>query len=81
MVEEPGDIKEAAVEYFSSNFTEEMSNRALLGGHFYRRVSSDVAAQLEKQFEEGEIAAALKNCHSLKAPGPDGFNFSFVKKG
>lgn len=25
--------------------------------------------------------AALKDCNSLKAPGPDGFNFSFVKKG
>lgn len=80
LVEEPGEIKEAAVSYFSSNFKEERRHRTILGGHFNRRVTLDVALQLEKQFEEGEIVAALKNCNSLKAPGPDGFNFSFVKK-
>lgn len=35
---------------------------------------------LEMQFKEEEIVEAIKDCHSLKAPGPDGFNFSFVKK-
>ncbi|XP_058189531.1 uncharacterized protein LOC131307140 [Rhododendron vialii] len=60
VLEEPGEIKEAA---------------------FIRRLTSDVAVQLEKQFEEGEIVVALKDCNSLKAPGPDSFNFSFIKKG
>ncbi|XP_058211707.1 uncharacterized protein LOC131323884 [Rhododendron vialii] len=32
-------------------------------------------------FDEREIVVALKECSNLKAPGPDGFNFSFVKKG
>lgn len=35
---------------------------------------------LEYKFEMEEIVAAIKDCNSLKAPGPDGFNFSFVKK-
>ncbi|XP_058211464.1 uncharacterized protein LOC131323632 [Rhododendron vialii] len=33
------------------------------------------------EFEEGEIVVALKDCSNIKAPGPNGFNFSFVKKG
>ncbi|XP_058202616.1 uncharacterized protein LOC131317053 [Rhododendron vialii] len=32
-------------------------------------------------FEAKEIIAAIKDCHSSKAPGLDGFNFNFIKKG
>ncbi|XP_058180157.1 uncharacterized protein LOC131298697 [Rhododendron vialii] len=80
IIEELGDIKEAAVVYFRSNFKEERRFRTILGGSFNRRLNSDVAMQLEKQFEEGEIVVVLKDCNSLKGPGVDGFNFSFVKK-
>ena len=31
-------------------------------------------------FTMEEICGAIKDCHNLKAPGPDGFNFSFIKK-
>ncbi|XP_058181333.1 uncharacterized protein LOC131299773 [Rhododendron vialii] len=65
VLEEPLEIKAAAVEHFSNNFQEERRIRAVL----------------EIFFEEGEILAAVKDCGSLKASGPDGFNFSFVKKG
>ena len=36
--------------------------------------------QLEEQFSEEEVMLAVKDCSSFKAPGPDGFNFNFVKK-
>lgn len=79
MLEDPLDIKEA-VDDFSSNFMEERVCRAVLGGDFPRILSQDAANQLEKEFEEGEIMAAMKGCNNNKAPGPDGFNFSFIKK-
>lgn len=51
-----------------------------LGGQCKRKLDQVQASGLEMNFVEEEILAAIKDCHSLKAPGPDGFNFSFVKK-
>ncbi|KAI8535207.1 hypothetical protein RHMOL_Rhmol10G0155700 [Rhododendron molle] len=80
VLEEPLDIKEATVEYFSRNFFEERVHKVVLEGEFPRTFSRSAALELEKEFEEGEIVATLKGCRNLKAPGPVGFNFSFVKK-
>lgn len=35
---------------------------------------------LELPFEEEEVWEAVKRCGCSKAPGPDGFNFKFIKK-
>lgn len=40
-----------------------------------------MSSLLDKPFEEMEILAALKECSSVRAPGPNDFNFSFIKKG
>ncbi|XP_058216715.1 uncharacterized protein LOC131327580 [Rhododendron vialii] len=74
-------IQKAAVVHFQNNFGEARKVRPTLGGQFQRHLPGDVSLQLERPFEEGEIVAALKGCNSLKAPGPDSFNFSFIKKG
>ncbi|XP_058217437.1 uncharacterized protein LOC131328514 [Rhododendron vialii] len=79
--ENPKEIKDAAVEYFCTNFKEEQRTRTTLGGVFIRKLSPLVSSDLEKQFDEGEIVSALKGCSSLKAPCFDGFNFSFIRKG
>lgn len=50
MLEDPLDIKEAAVEFFSNNFKEERGCRAVLGGDFPRTLPQDAANQLEKEF-------------------------------
>lgn len=81
VLEEPKEIKEAVVVRFSNNFMEERSIRPKLGGVFIRKLNEGAANQLQTRFAVGEIEAALKHCSNLKAPGPDGFNFSFVKKG
>ena len=36
---------------------------------------------LEREFEEEEITKALNDCAEDKAPGLDGFNFSFINAG
>lgn len=33
-----------------------------------------------KPFTQEEITGAVNDCCSFMAPGPDGFNFTFVKK-
>lgn len=48
IMEEPKEIKDAAVEYFMNNFTEERYCRPCLGGVFPRRISSDANTQMEK---------------------------------
>lgn len=65
MVEDPRMIKEAAAEYFCNNFKEERRIRPVLGGVFTRKLELGVAMQLEKQFEEKEILAALKGCSTV----------------
>ncbi|XP_058198316.1 uncharacterized protein LOC131313831 [Rhododendron vialii] len=79
MLGEPLEIKEATVEYFSRNFFEEKVHRAVLRGEFPRRLSRSAALELEKDFEEGEIVAALKGCKfHVNARFTKGINFTFV---
>lgn len=35
---------------------------------------------MEAEFFEEEVKAALDSCGSSKSPGPDGFNFGFLKE-
>ncbi|XP_058185619.1 uncharacterized protein LOC131302843 [Rhododendron vialii] len=79
-VEEPKLIKEAAMKYFNSIFKKGDDIRPTLGGVFNKRLHGDLSIEMETHFEEVEILLALKSCSSFKAPGPDGFNFSFFKK-
>lgn len=58
-----------------------MENRPSLGGVFPRKLAADISFALDRTFDETEILAALKECSKHRAPGPDGFGFSFVKKG
>lgn len=48
MLEDPMAIKDAAVNYFSNNFTEERVYRAVLGGDFPRILSQEAATNRER---------------------------------
>lgn len=78
-IEEPNLIKSAAVNHFNEGLKEEVRDRSLMEGIFRRKISVEQAQDLERRFEMEEIVDAMKDCNNLKAPGPDGFNFSFVK--
>lgn len=45
----------------------------------FNQISSDNARWLEREFTSAEIKEALDSMAGDKAPGPDGFNFSFMK--
>lgn len=69
-----------AVQFFQNLFKNQTWRRPELGGNFSRKIHSSSKMELELPFTSEEIFQAVKECSSFKAPGPDGFNFAFVKK-
>lgn len=45
----------------------------------YKKLNLEQAANLENHFMDAEIKLAVWKCGGRKAPGPDGFNFNFIK--
>ncbi|GKV41635.1 hypothetical protein SLEP1_g49141 [Rubroshorea leprosula] len=58
---------------------EEDWQRPVLGGIDFKKLSVEEGAMLEEPFNEEEIKKVVWSCESSKAPGPDGFNFKFIK--
>ena len=75
----PTDIKEEAVAYFQNAFKEEHKTRPTFEKLNFKQISSDESEFLTAPFTHEEVDAAIASCDSQKAPGPDGFNFSFIK--
>ncbi|GKV21745.1 hypothetical protein SLEP1_g31697 [Rubroshorea leprosula] len=78
-VEEPSRVKEEAVRYFSQLFQNEQWKRPVLGGIHFNRISAAQREWLERPFSVEEIEEGLQSCDGAKAPGPDGYNFNFIK--
>ncbi|GKV09841.1 hypothetical protein SLEP1_g21281 [Rubroshorea leprosula] len=78
-VEEPDLIKAEAVRYFCQLFQNKQWSRPVMGGIQFRRISAEQREWLERPFSIEEIEEGLHSCDGSKAPGPDGFNFNFIK--
>lgn len=48
-------------------------------GIAFASIQEDLKIWLERSFAEEEVSKALADCAGDKAPGLDGFNFSFIK--
>lgn len=79
-IDDPGRIKNEAVSFFKGIFKEECFNRPTFEGLDFNKLSQAQAAALIEPFSNDEIDNAVSSCDSDKAPGPDGFNFRFVKE-
>ncbi|GJT96325.1 putative ribonuclease H protein [Tanacetum coccineum] len=44
------------------------------------KAEMEYASLMEKDFSEGEILDAVRGCGGDKAPGPDDFNFKYIRK-
>ncbi|XP_019418409.1 PREDICTED: uncharacterized protein LOC109329191 [Lupinus angustifolius] len=55
-------------------------NRPSLDGIEFNGISAEDNHFLTSRFEEEEIKEAVWSCEGDKSPGPDGFNFTFIKK-
>ncbi|GKU90517.1 hypothetical protein SLEP1_g4505 [Rubroshorea leprosula] len=72
-------IKEGVAEYFQKLFTEDVWQRPKLDGIGFKQISQANNELLTAPFTEEEIRKVIWECDSFKAPGPDGFNFRFMK--
>ncbi|GKU89448.1 hypothetical protein SLEP1_g3583 [Rubroshorea leprosula] len=73
-------IKEEVARYFQSLFSEEGWKRPKLDGVSFKQISQEDNELLTKGFSEEEVKEAIWDCDSAKSPGPDGFNFRFIKE-
>ncbi|GKV16062.1 hypothetical protein SLEP1_g26767 [Rubroshorea leprosula] len=73
------EIKEEVAKYFKELFSEEAWQRPKLDGIRVNQISQAENELLVVDFEEKEIKEAIWDYCSSKSPGPDGFNFGFVK--
>nr|CCA66178.1 hypothetical protein [Beta vulgaris subsp. vulgaris] len=78
-IDEPSRIKWEATTYFKKIFKEEHGCRPLFEDLNFKCVTHEQAEQLTLPFSCEEIDEAVSTCSSDKAPGPDGFNFKFIK--
>ncbi|GLT73797.1 hypothetical protein SLA2020_456310 [Shorea laevis] len=67
------------MEHFMNQFTNQPQPRVPLGGLQFAKLNEEDRDMLEAKFNEVEIREAVASCASDKAPGPDGFNFHFIK--
>ncbi|GKV04742.1 hypothetical protein SLEP1_g16855 [Rubroshorea leprosula] len=74
------EIKEEVARYFQSLFIEERWKRPKLDGVSFKQISQEDNELLTKVFSEEEVKEAVWDCDSAKSPGPDGFNFRFIKE-
>ncbi|GJV91519.1 putative RNA-directed DNA polymerase, partial [Tanacetum coccineum] len=78
--EDPTTLKTEVYNFFKNTFKETNEDRPCLNNSSFNRISTPEKDDLERDVYEEEIWEAVKQCGSKKAPGPDGFNFGFLKK-
>uniref|UniRef100_M1D672 Uncharacterized protein n=1 Tax=Solanum tuberosum TaxID=4113 RepID=M1D672_SOLTU len=77
--QDPKEIKEAMIEFYSKLYTEPESWRPSFEFRGCPTVSAEENEWLQRPFTE-EVLQTIKQCDGDKAPGPDGFTISFFKE-
>ncbi|GKU86405.1 hypothetical protein SLEP1_g936 [Rubroshorea leprosula] len=72
-------MKQEIAKYFQELFTEENWRRPKLDGICFRQITQFDNDLLTSTFSEQEIKEEVWNCEPSKSPGPDGFNFRFIR--
>lgn len=82
-IEDPEQIKREATKYFQSFYKKPGdtigNNMVRFKSEKFKKLTIMEKQELEKEFSEIEVWAAIKNCGTSKSPGPDGFTFGFYK--
>ncbi|GKV28130.1 hypothetical protein SLEP1_g37215 [Rubroshorea leprosula] len=77
--EEVAKLKEEVAKYFQELFIEDKWQRPKLDGINFKQLSQTNNELLMAKFSEEEVKNAVWDCEPTKSPGPDGFNFKFIK--
>jgi hypothetical protein len=78
-IETPAAIRQETVNYFKRKFCSEDWERPNLDGVSFPSLGESENQWLIRPFELAEIERVIKDCDGNKSPGPDGFNFAFLK--
>ncbi|GKU90755.1 hypothetical protein SLEP1_g4707 [Rubroshorea leprosula] len=78
-IDDPVLVKNEIVRYFSRLFQGEAWNRPKPGDIKFQQLSEEKKDWLERPFSVEEIEEGLRSCEGSKAPGPDDYNFNFLK--
>ncbi|GKV45281.1 hypothetical protein SLEP1_g52387 [Rubroshorea leprosula] len=78
-LKEASRMKDELAGFFEEMFKEKQRVRPKLGGVCFKQISQEDNDFIIGPFSESEIKAAMWECDSSKASGPDGFNFRFIK--
>jgi hypothetical protein len=79
-LDSPNLIKEGVVTYFENHVSAPLRARPKLNGVDFATISEEENAELISFFSMEEIEEVVRCSDGNKCPGPDGFNFAFVKK-
>ncbi|GKE24807.1 cysteine-rich receptor-like protein kinase [Tanacetum coccineum] len=66
--------------HYKSLFFEGAATRPVFCCERLEKITMEEARLFEKEFNEKEIWETIMECEGDKAPGPDSFNFKFIKK-
>ncbi|KAM0042665.1 putative RNA-directed DNA polymerase [Helianthus debilis subsp. tardiflorus] len=78
-VSKPSRVKKEVFSYFRNQFYSKVGSRPKLHCDSFKRLPKEYFDALTDPFTKEEIKDAVFDCGSDKAPGPDGFNFYFLK--
>ena len=77
--EEPEAVRREAKSLFEKRFTATQDYGVNLGSMEFKSLSSEASRNMIASFFEEEVKDAVWQCGGSKSPGPDGFNFNFIK--
>ncbi|KAM0002505.1 putative RNA-directed DNA polymerase [Helianthus debilis subsp. tardiflorus] len=79
-ITKPSIVKREVLRFFRNHFSEKYSRRPEFHCDWFKMVPVEDARRLVRGFTKEEIREAVLDCGSDRAPGPDGFNFNFIKQ-
>jgi len=79
-VTSPFEVRKAVVEFFTNHVEADTWERPRLEGVHFDRLTEAENEALIAPFSMLEIEAVVRESDGNKIPGPDGFNFAFVKE-
>jgi len=77
--EEPEVVRREAKSLFEKRFIATQDYGVNLGSVDFKSLSPEVSKNMITSFSEDEVRDAVWQCGGSKSPGPDGFNFNFIK--
>jgi len=72
-------VREEVRKIFEKSFSTSRNSSVNLHNIEFPNISKNDNRHLTKNISDNEVEEAINECDGNKSPGPDGFNFSFIK--